>query len=307
LKRFVCSDVIPGCDGVFTGAGDQAVLDQVLDHAADEHGLVSPALPFIELVMTYTKPFTPAHPRQQLRLVRSVEPDRQWGSTNCHARSRLALDIAPSTGDDSRPRRVGSPATAPTGRSNVHPIRPLEPAPPVPAETRETNIALDMHVLAEAHRSHATAPTSHPDDSHYGQMLFEQLCGAQLPDPDAPPTTITVDPGRHDHVEQILWSACHAGLPLDRAVKLAAAIDELAMAAGRDTGQVRIRFWHHQNAVVCEVTDPGTVDDPMIGRGIGIGPHSPRDRAVRLAHELCDLVQVRSGCAGTTVRIHSWR
>ena len=45
----------------------------------------------------------------------------------------------------------------------------------------------------------------------------------------------------------------------------------------------------------------------MIGRGAGIDPSSPRDRAVRLAYELCDLVQLRSGSAGTTVRIHSWR
>ena len=30
-----------------------------------------------------------------------------------------------------------------------------------------------------------------------------------------------------------------------------------------------------------------------------------RDRAIRLANELCDLVQVRSGPDGTTVRIHT--
>jgi hypothetical protein len=30
-----------------------------------------------------------------------------------------------------------------------------------------------------------------------------------------------------------------------------------------------------------------------------------RDRAIRLANELCDLVQVRSGPDGSTVRIHT--
>jgi len=32
-----------------------------------------------------------------------------------------------------------------------------------------------------------------------------------------------------------------------------------------------------------------------------------RDRAIRLANELCDLVQVRSGQDGTTIRIHTRR
>ena len=140
-----------------------------------------------------------------------------------------------------------------------------------------------------------------------GRVLVEQLFGIGLPAPNAPITTITFDPDRHGHVEQILSSAGLAGLPVDRAVKLAAAIDELALTAARDTGEVGIRLWHHRTAIVCEVTDPGTVDDPMIGRGAGIDPRSPRDRAVRLAYELCDLVQLRSGSAGTTVRIHSWR
>ena len=58
LKRFACGDVIPGCGGVFTGAGDQSVLDQVLAHVAADHGLGRP-LPFIELVMAHTHPFVP--------------------------------------------------------------------------------------------------------------------------------------------------------------------------------------------------------------------------------------------------------
>jgi len=37
-------------------------------------------------------------------------------------------------------------------------------------------------------------------------------------------------------------------------------------------------------------------------RGELTGP----ERGIRLANELCDLVQVRSGAAGTAVRLHSW-
>src|SRR6478672_6620770 len=69
LKRFVCGDVIPGCGSVFTGAGDQSVLDQVLAHVAVDHGLVRPPLPFIESVMAHTHPFVPTRNDHHLRVV----------------------------------------------------------------------------------------------------------------------------------------------------------------------------------------------------------------------------------------------
>ena len=71
LKRFACGDVIPGCGAVFTGAGDQSVLDQVLAHVAADHGLVRPPLPFIELVMAHTHPFVPTRNGH----LRVVDPD----------------------------------------------------------------------------------------------------------------------------------------------------------------------------------------------------------------------------------------
>jgi hypothetical protein len=44
----------------------------------------------------------------------------------------------------------------------------------------------------------------------------------------------------------------------------------------------------------------------MIGRAGLVGPSRGRERAIRLANELCDLVQIRSSATGTTVRVHSW-
>ncbi len=84
------------------------------------------------------------------------------------------------------------------------------------------------------------------------------------------------------------------------------AIDELAHAADQNTGHILIRLWQEQEAMIVEIGDPATVHDPMIGRGTGRTPFTPREGAIRLAHELCDLVQVRSGPTGTTTRIHTW-
>jgi hypothetical protein len=69
---------------------------------------------------------------------------------------------------------------------------------------------------------------------------------------------------------------------------------------------VQIRLWLSEDAMVCEVDDRGLVDDPLIGRASSLRPQS-RERGIRLANELCDLVQVRSNASGTTVRVHSMR
>jgi len=397
LKRFICDNVIPGCDRVFIGAGDQSVLDQVLHHVAADHGLVSPQLPFIELVMTYTTPFTPAHPRQRLRVVGPA--DR--GHATVHplrplerSRSRTAgahrtyrhecllyagrggfvdavvpfvrdaiarrepvmvavaeprlLALQSALGQDARRVVFADMATLghnpaliiPAWREFIdqHKGSPISGVgEPIWATRRAEEIteaqlheallnvavpsevplwllcpydttALDGQVLAEAHRSHPV-PANLDQISRStepGRLHVQRLFELGLPAPDEPTTSITFDADRHIHVEQILATAAVAGLPADRAVKLAAAVDEIALAAARDAGRVGIHLWHHRAAVVCDITDPGTVHDPLIGRGAGIDYRSPRDRAVRLANELCDLVQLRSGSAGTTVRIHSW-
>ena len=70
VKRFVCAELHPGCDRVFTGPTDQAVLDQVLAHAAADHGLPRPSMAFIERVVIATHPLTPdVRQRRRLTLV----------------------------------------------------------------------------------------------------------------------------------------------------------------------------------------------------------------------------------------------
>src|SRR6478609_5894344 len=101
--------VIPGCGRVFTGPGDQNVLDQVLEHVAADHGLVNPSLPFIELVMTHTHPFTPTRDRQ-LFLV----------------------------GPDALPDPTLADATTTVPPSNVRPLRSPTPNRRRPARAHET-------------------------------------------------------------------------------------------------------------------------------------------------------------------------
>jgi predicted small metal-binding protein len=39
MKQFACGTVVPGCDGVVTGATDDDVLAAAAAHAASAHGM----------------------------------------------------------------------------------------------------------------------------------------------------------------------------------------------------------------------------------------------------------------------------
>jgi hypothetical protein len=167
---------------------------------------------------------------------------------------------------------------------------------------------LDQEVLDVAARSHPVLVESdnYRGSTEYGGTVHvEEIFGGRLTPPQTATTIRTLDPIHH--VQQTLDAPTRAGLQVGRPTRLAVAIDELARAVDQDTGHIAIRLWYDQTAMIGEIVDPGTVHDPMIGRGPGPGPFTPRERAIRLAHELCDLVQIRSGPTGTTTRIHTWR
>jgi anti-sigma regulatory factor (Ser/Thr protein kinase) len=64
-----------------------------------------------------------------------------------------------------------------------------------------------------------------------------------------------------------------------------------------------LRVWQEDGRLICEVKDRGTAEDPLVGRR-----QPPPDQGggwgVWIAHQLCDLVQFRSGSGGTVVRVH---
>ena len=168
--------------------------------------------------------------------------------------------------------------------------------------------ALDDAVVAESLRSHPTlteAGSSQGSRFYAGARHATTMFARALPEPGSAVSTITLDHLRHGAAAgRILQYARVAGLSAGRSAKLAAAVDEVAtMCAANEVG-IRIRLWQQDGAVVCEVGDPVEVDDPLIGRSASFGPRS-RERGIRLANHLCDLVQVRSNPSGTTVRMHS--
>jgi hypothetical protein len=54
-----------------------------------------------------------------------------------------------------------------------------------------------------------------------------------------------------------------------------------------------------------EIADAGLINDPLVGRDL-LHDLAETGRGVWMANQLCDLVQVRSGSAGTVVRLFAW-
>jgi anti-sigma regulatory factor (Ser/Thr protein kinase) len=95
-----------------------------------------------------------------------------------------------------------------------------------------------------------------------------------------------------------------AGLDEERVDDLVYAVNEaVTNSICHGEGRARVSFWTEDNSVVCEVRDRGWIRDPLAGR---VAPRQDmvKGRGLWLVNQLCDLVQLRSSAAGTTVRLH---
>jgi anti-sigma regulatory factor (Ser/Thr protein kinase) len=96
------------------------------------------------------------------------------------------------------------------------------------------------------------------------------------------------------------------GLMAEQVEVLELAASELASNSLRHGGGAgEVALWVEPGAAVVEVTDAGQVADPLTGR---LRPAVDQEggRGVWLVNQLCDLVQLRSSPAGTTVRVSTW-
>jgi anti-sigma regulatory factor (Ser/Thr protein kinase) len=98
------------------------------------------------------------------------------------------------------------------------------------------------------------------------------------------------------------WAEAELGP--ERATDLVMAVNELATNSVRHGGgEGSVRMWRDDDALVCEVSDTGHIEDPLAGR-----VHPPVEQAsgrgLWLANHLCDLVQIRSRRGETVVRVH---
>ena len=167
-------------------------------------------------------------------------------------------------------------------------------------------------VIEEAHRSHPVIvePLSQRGSAAYlGAHHVGALFDAPLPTPGADITVTRRQFGRDDLGDlraDVVAQATSLGVPRDRAEDLALAVHEVAansLEHGHGVGSLDI--WRQDGALLCEIRDVGRIDDPLVGRR-EIDWEDEHGRGLWMANQLCDLVQIRSGCQGTTIRIHCW-
>ena len=99
--------------------------------------------------------------------------------------------------------------------------------------------------------------------------------------------------------------ALRAGLPEHRTRDLVIAAAELAANTLMHTdGPGTLVMWATTAEVICQVSDCGRITDPLAGTLRPDPAATTRHRGLWLVHQVGDLVQIRSGPAGTTVRVH---
>lgn len=100
--------------------------------------------------------------------------------------------------------------------------------------------------------------------------------------------------------------AHRAGVDRPSAEDLVLAAHELATnSVLHGGGHGTLRTWSERGAFAVQVDDEGVIDDPLVGRDL-LHDFAENGRGIWMANQLCDLVQVRSGPSGTTVRLYAW-
>jgi anti-sigma regulatory factor (Ser/Thr protein kinase) len=103
---------------------------------------------------------------------------------------------------------------------------------------------------------------------------------------------------------RVAAAAERAGMePIGVADLVTAASELAANSVMHGGGHGVLRLWVEEERLLVEVEDRGRIEEPLAGR---LRPDVSQEggRGLWLANQLCDLVQIRSGERGTTVRLH---
>jgi anti-sigma regulatory factor (Ser/Thr protein kinase) len=169
--------------------------------------------------------------------------------------------------------------------------------------------ALPRDVLACAERNH---PVIAEDGGQRASKTYRDplVAGAPfagpLPEPSFEPARMTfTSPVDLAAIRQFVAEhAAAEGIDSERADGLILAVDEVVTNVLRyDAPGGQVRAWAEEGHMICEVAGGGSISDPLVGR-LRPRPDQPAGRGLWIANHFCDLVQIRTGAAGTVVRCH---
>ncbi|MFB4319299.1 anti-sigma factor RsbA family regulatory protein [Actinomadura sp. 21ATH] len=165
---------------------------------------------------------------------------------------------------------------------------------------------LGADAIADAHATHPViwdGGRERPSERYAPDRVIED-CNQPLPvRADVEPTPFDLDAIPRIRA-LVLRTAAELGLGPRRAGDLELAVNELAANSARHGGGTGLlRIWSEDGHVVCEVRDAGLITDPLVGR-IPVGLSTGGGRGVLMVNHLADLVRLRTGPEGTTVRAY---
>ena len=175
-----------------------------------------------------------------------------------------------------------------------------------PYDTR----SLSPSVIAEAERNHHWVTR---DGERAGSGTYRGLedvtrpFADPLPEPPGPPREHRFGRGGMGLADlrlRVGEAATAFGLDPARTGDIILIVNEVATNSVRHGGGSGVlRIWEEGSSLICEVSDAGRIEDPLVGRG---RPSTDRGSGfgLWLANQLCDLVQIRTFPSGSVVRLH---
>jgi anti-sigma regulatory factor (Ser/Thr protein kinase) len=162
-------------------------------------------------------------------------------------------------------------------------------------------------VIADAASTHPAVIKDRQETAsarYLGPPGFPPRCNRALPRPPAHAEALGYSDDLRPVRGFVASRAKCAGLPPSRIPDLVIAISELAANTLRHTdGGGTVEIWQTEDEIICQVADTGQITDPLAG-------HRPRSdellggNGLWLVNHVSDLVQARTGRAGTTTRLH---
>ncbi|HEX5202432.1 anti-sigma factor RsbA family regulatory protein [Paractinoplanes rhizophilus] len=169
--------------------------------------------------------------------------------------------------------------------------------------------ALGPAAIADAWRTHPVMISRGdrmPSPWYDGDPIATaEAVNAALPPPPAEAESVGYE-GLRDLsvVRSFVRRRAAAVLGPDRTQGMVLAMHELATNTIKHAGGPgRVTVWTEPGRIVCQVDDRGHITDPLAGRRLP-PPLSPCGRGLLMVNQVCDLVRVCTGPAGTTVRVH---
>ncbi|WP_406289374.1 anti-sigma factor RsbA family regulatory protein [Embleya sp. NBC_00896] len=166
--------------------------------------------------------------------------------------------------------------------------------------------ALAPEVIDAVHASHPRVldgPTEIPGAQPHTHDYAATLLGPALSQAPARAARLAFRAGKLAGVREFV----RRHLPATTRARGNAAVLAIGEIAGNSIvhggGHGTILLWTEDEHLVCEIHDTGHIVDPLAGRHRPT-PDQHGARGLWIANQVCDLAQIRSTPAGTTVRLH---